>query len=108
MPRRCSLRDEDRPWKGGSQAFERRRWAERALELARRHPDLAFRAITALNWFFYHWQLGDLATAALVVDEMRALMRAPDVSPVVAVNASMTVVLHEWLSALPSYRRTVS
>ena len=84
------------------------RWAERALELARRHPDLGFRGITALNWFLYHWQLGDLARAALVVDEMRALMRARDVSPVVAINASMAVVWHESLSALPSYRRTVS
>ena len=40
-----------------------------------------------------------LATAAAVVDEMRAVMRARDVSPVAAVNASMTVVWYEatWL-----------
>ena len=38
---------------------------------------------------------------------MRALMRARDVSPIVAVNASMTVVLQEFVYLVPSYRQTV-
>src|SRR5262249_53134508 len=83
-------------------------WAERAPELSQRHPSLMWRTITAFHWFQYHMQLGDLAKAGLVVDDMRALMRAPDVSPGFAVSASMTVVWHEWLSADPSYRDTVA
>jgi LuxR family transcriptional regulator, maltose regulon positive regulatory protein len=84
------------------------RWAERAWNLARRHSDLSFRAITALNWCYYHYQLGDCAKAALVADEMRALMRTCNISPVANVLASMTVVWHELAYALLSYRDTVS
>src|SRR5439155_16688943 len=43
-----------------------------------------------------------------VVDEMRGLIRARDVPPHVAVHASVTVALHEFVFALPSCRRTVA
>jgi LuxR family transcriptional regulator, maltose regulon positive regulatory protein len=84
------------------------RWAERALELSQKHPNLTWRTLTAFNWFQYHMQLGDLARAGLVADGMQALMRTVNVAPVIAVGASMTVVWHEWLSADSSYRDTVA
>ncbi len=83
-------------------------WAQRALLLARRRSNPAFRALTAFNWFLYHVELGDFAKAALVVDEMQSLMRSRDASPAVAVNASMTVVWYESLFVRGSYRRSVS
>jgi len=83
-------------------------WAERAIGLARRHPDPALRTMTAVNWLMYQWQVGDFSGVDVVADEMRALMRARDISPVIAVNASMTVAWYEAAKALPSYRRTVA
>ncbi len=84
------------------------RWAERAIELARRHPDPFTRAIAAVAWFRHQLQAGDLAKVAAVVDEMRTVMRARDVSPIAAVNATMVVAWYEAATALPSYRRTVA
>ena len=84
------------------------RWAERALNLTRQHADLSFRAITAVIWFYYYYRFGDCAKAAVVADEMRALLCARNISPIVKVNASMTVVFHEFAYMLPSYRRTVT
>ena len=84
------------------------RWAQRALELTREHPDLVFRAITAFTWFYYHYQMGDFGRASVVVDEMRGLMGDLNLSPVVRLVSSMSVALHELTFALPSYRRTVS
>ena len=44
--------------------------------------------------------------AAVVVDEMRAVMQARDSSPATAVNASMTVVWYEAMMARrPTARR---
>jgi LuxR family transcriptional regulator, maltose regulon positive regulatory protein len=83
-------------------------WAERAIELARQHPDLFTRTIAAVVWFYHQLQAGDLAKVAAVVDEMRAVMRARDVSPVAVVDASMVVAWYEAATALPSYRRTVA
>ena len=83
-------------------------WAERAIELARGHPDPALKMMTAVNWLHYQAQAGDLMKAAVVVDEMRAVMQARDSSPIMAVNASMTVVWYEAMMALPSYRQTVT
>ena len=83
-------------------------WAERAIEVARRHPDPFTRAIAAVAWFHHQLQAGDLAKVAAVVDEMRTVMRARDVSPIAAVNASMVVAWYEAATALPSYRRTVA
>jgi ATP/maltotriose-dependent transcriptional regulator MalT/DNA-binding SARP family transcriptional activator len=83
-------------------------WAERAIEVARRHPDPFTRAITAIIWFHYQLQAGDLARVAVVVDEMRTVMRARDVSPTAIVNASMAVAWYEAATALPSYRQTVA
>jgi len=82
-------------------------WAERGIEVARQHPDPFVRAIAAVTWFQYQLQSGDLARVATVVDDMRAVMRARDVSPVAAVNAGMVVAWYEAAMALPSYRRTV-
>jgi LuxR family transcriptional regulator, maltose regulon positive regulatory protein len=82
-------------------------WAERAIEVARRHPDPFTRAITAIIWFHYQLQAGDLARVAIVVDEMRSVMRARAVSPTAIVNASMVVAWYEAATALPSYRSTV-
>jgi LuxR family transcriptional regulator, maltose regulon positive regulatory protein len=82
-------------------------WAERAIVLARGHPDLAIRAMAAANWLQYQLQQGDLSETAVVVDEMRVLMQARDISPVMVVNAAMTVAWYEALTAAPSYRRTV-
>jgi hypothetical protein len=84
------------------------RWAERAIELARRHPDPFTRAIGAVAWFRHQLQAGDLAKVAAVVDEMRTAMRARDVSPIAAVDASMVVAWYEAAMALPSYRRTLA
>jgi LuxR family transcriptional regulator, maltose regulon positive regulatory protein len=85
-----------------------RSWAERAIGLARGHPDLGIRAMAAANWLQYQLQQGDLAEATVVVDEMRVLMRSRGISPVTAVNAATTVAWHEVLTAAPSYRRTVA
>jgi len=83
-------------------------WAERAIAVARRHPDPFTRAITAIIWFHHQLQAGDLARVAVVVDEMRTVMRARDVSPTAAVNAGMVVAWYEAATALPSYRNTVA
>src|SRR5262249_6202740 len=83
-------------------------WAERAIEVARRHPDPFTRAITNAIWFHYQLQAGDLARVAVVVDEMRAVMRARGASPTAVVNASMVVAWYEAATALPSYRDTVA
>ena len=83
-------------------------WAERALELARRHPDPFTKAITAIIWFHYQLQTGDLARVTTVVDEMRSVMRSPGLSPTALVNASMVVAWYEAAAALPSYRDTVA
>ncbi len=83
-------------------------WAERAIEVARRHPDPFTRAIAALAWFQHQLQVGDLAQVVVVVDEMRTVIRARDVSPIAAVNGRMVVVWYEAAMALPSYRRTVA
>jgi hypothetical protein len=64
--------------------------------------------MAAAGWLQYQMQQGDLANATGVVDEMRALMRTRDVSPVMAVNASMTVAWYEALTVAPSYRDTVT
>jgi hypothetical protein len=84
------------------------RWAERAMALTRQQPNLGFRAITALNWYVYHFQLGNHARAAGVIDEMRKTMLAGTTAPDVAVMASVAVVWFEALTGLPSYRATTS
>jgi LuxR family transcriptional regulator, maltose regulon positive regulatory protein len=84
------------------------RWAERAIELTRRHPDPFAGTIAAMIWFHHQLQAGDLAEVAAVVDEMRAVMRIPDISPIEVLNASMVVAWYEAATALPSYRRTVA
>lgn len=94
-----TFRDPSRP--------DAERWAARALDLSRHHPDLVWRAIIAFNWFAYHLQFGRFAMAGEVVDEMRTLMRASDTSALVAVCAGMTVVSHEALTADPAYRETL-
>jgi LuxR family transcriptional regulator, maltose regulon positive regulatory protein len=83
-------------------------WARRAFELARRHPDRNLQAISAANWLYYQLEAGELSEAALVVDEMRALVSTRDVSPIVVVNASVPVVWWESLNAIPSYRQTIA
>jgi DNA-binding SARP family transcriptional activator len=83
-------------------------WAERAIRLARGHPDPSLRTMAAANWFMYQWQVGDFSGVDVVADEMRALMRTRDILPVVAVGASMTVAWYEAAKALPSYRSTVT
>jgi ATP/maltotriose-dependent transcriptional regulator MalT/DNA-binding SARP family transcriptional activator len=84
------------------------RWAERALDLTRRHPDRIFRTLACFAWFLLYWQRGDGARASLVIDEMRGTMRARDVAPLVAVHAAVPVAWYEALWALPSYRQTVA
>jgi LuxR family maltose regulon positive regulatory protein len=83
-------------------------WARRAIELARHHPDPALRTTTVFFWAQYQWVFGDFSGVEAAANEMRALMHARESSPVVAVNASMTVVWYEAAKALPSYRRTVA
>ena len=84
------------------------RWADRARELTRGHADLAFRAVVILTWLHYHYQVGDFTGDELAVYEMRALMRARGVPPVVKIIASMSVVWYEFAHAQSSYRDTVS
>jgi DNA-binding SARP family transcriptional activator len=85
-------------------------WAERAIELARRHPDrdTFARAIAAMIWFLHQLQAGDLARVAAVVDEMRAVMGGLEASPIEVLDASMVVTWYEAATALPSYRHTVA
>jgi ATP/maltotriose-dependent transcriptional regulator MalT/DNA-binding SARP family transcriptional activator len=61
-----------------------RRWAERALELSRRHPDPIVRAEIAFSWTLYHVQGGDFARAASVIEELQELARARNASPLAA------------------------
>src|SRR6185369_7602662 len=68
------------------------RWAERAIELGRRHPDITTRAMAAVHWVHYQLQVGDLASAAVIADEMGAVTRDRTHSPVELVNARMPVV----------------
>jgi len=84
------------------------RWAERAIELARSHPDRSLRAIAIGAWIHFEVQRGDLAKVAGLIDDLRAILRDRNASPVFAVNASGPVAWYEALMALPSYRRTVS
>jgi len=84
------------------------RWAERAIELARTHPDTATRSMAMMSWITYQAQVGDLAKAATAVDEMRGVMLARDASPVDAVNAGIAVAWYEAMTAQPEYRRTVA
>jgi DNA-binding SARP family transcriptional activator len=64
-----------------------RRWAERALELSRRHPDPVVRAETLFSWTLYHLQIGDFAPAVAVLEELQELARASNASPFVALSA---------------------
>ena len=61
-----------------------------------------FRTITLWTWFVYQFQRGDHAKVASIVDDMRALMHARNVSPVVAVNASATVAWYDAVVAIGS------
>jgi DNA-binding SARP family transcriptional activator len=81
------------------------RWAARALELSRSDADLGLRAISAFNWWLYHFQLGQHTNAA-PVDEMRALMDARDTAPEVAVMASLLPIWSEALTGDVAYRAT--
>ena len=35
-----------------------------------------------LNWLIYHWELGNIAKAELVVDEMRTIMHDRNIPPI--------------------------
>jgi ATP/maltotriose-dependent transcriptional regulator MalT len=83
-------------------------WAARVIDLGPRHPDPTTRAMAIVNWIHYQIQFGDVASASAVVDEMRRVARARDVSPVAIVNASMPVAWYEAITAVPSYRDTVA
>ncbi|HXF75600.1 MAG TPA: AAA family ATPase, partial [Methylomirabilota bacterium] len=83
-------------------------WAERAWELARRHPDPTLQTGTAISFFLYHLLNGNPAKATPAVDEMRRLMSWREVLPTVALNAAVSAVWHDWLFASPAYRRTVA
>jgi DNA-binding SARP family transcriptional activator len=83
-------------------------WAERAWELARRHPDPTLQTGTAISFFLYHLLSGNPAKATPAVDEMRRLMSSREVLPTVALNAAVSAVWHDWLFASPAYRRTVA
>ena len=48
-------------------------WAERALMLARKQMDVSVKVSGLLNWLIYHWELGNVAKAALAVDELRTI-----------------------------------
>jgi ATP/maltotriose-dependent transcriptional regulator MalT/DNA-binding SARP family transcriptional activator len=82
-------------------------WAARANELASGHPDLTIRSFAAMVWLIHQWQLADFSGVDALAEEMRALMLAPDASPVVVMNAGMSVAWHEAAKALPSYRASV-
>ena len=102
-PRRCSSRP-----RCGSRPIPRRRTGPSEPSSWRGGTRTHSRAIAAVAWFHHQLQAGDLAKVAAVVDEMRAAIRARDVSPIAAVNASMAVAWYEAAMALPSYRRTVA
>jgi LuxR family transcriptional regulator, maltose regulon positive regulatory protein len=82
------------------------RWAGRAIELVRGHPDPSLRAIAAGAWIHFEVQRGDVTRTAALVDDMRAYLRNRDA--VFAVNASGSVAWYDAVMGLPTYRRTVS
>lgn len=82
------------------------RWAARALDLVRTHPDASLRAIAGGSLLLFAVQQGDIARVAGLIDDMRAYLRGGDA--VFAVNASAPVAWYEMVLALPSYRRTVA
>ena len=84
------------------------RWADRALELARVHPDLQFRAITAGQWLFYRAWFAELRQVGTIAEDMLALMKAHDLNPGVRMIAGITVTGYDFLLGLPTYRRTVA
>jgi LuxR family transcriptional regulator, maltose regulon positive regulatory protein len=84
------------------------RWAARAIELGRSHPDVATKAMAVVTWMLYQLEVGQLARASVVIDEMRTVIRGRDVSPVSVVNASMPIVWYEAFTAQASYRETVT
>jgi len=83
-------------------------WAERAFKLARQHPDLGLRTSMAIGWVFYHWQRGDLEKNLIVVEDMRDLMRAANVSPFVVLSAGNIVAACEWMCGSLSCCDTVA
>ena len=83
-------------------------WAERALMLARKQTDIALKVSTLLDWLIYHWELGNIAKAALAVDELRSIAHDRHAPPIPSMTAGFGVAWYEALSALPSYRFTVA
>lgn len=80
-------------------------WAARALELSRSDTDLGLRAISAFNWWLFHFQLGH-PPHTTIVEEMRALMEDRDTLPEVAVMASVVRIWHDALTGNAAYRNT--
>jgi LuxR family transcriptional regulator, maltose regulon positive regulatory protein len=83
-------------------------WAERALMLVRTQKDVSLKVNTLLNWLIYHWELGNVAKAVLVVDELRTITHDRHIPPIPSMTAAFGVAWHEALSALPSYKLTVA
>jgi len=84
------------------------RWATRARELARTHPDPSLRGLAAASLLHFEMQRGDVASVGPMIEELRARIRGRDTSPGFAVNASGPVAWYEALMALPTCRQTVS
>src|SRR5262249_38833134 len=56
------------------------RWAARAEELVRSHPDPSLRAIAAGALIHFEGQRGEVARVAPLIDDLRAVLRARDAS----------------------------
>ncbi|HEY7164807.1 MAG TPA: BTAD domain-containing putative transcriptional regulator [Candidatus Binatia bacterium] len=83
-------------------------WAERALMLARKQTDLFLKVKTCLNWLVYHFELGNIAKAELVLEELSTITNDTDTPPIYSMEAAFGVGWYEALSALPSYKVTVA
>lgn len=71
-------------------------WAERAFALAREIRDVNRRMLIGFMLATYHLWLGNLAKAALVVESLRALARAPGASPLVRLTWSLVEAYQSW------------
>ena len=83
-------------------------WAEHALMLTQKQTDLFLKVNAFLNWLVYHLEIGNIAKAELVIDELRMMLHDRNTPPTYSMRAAFGVGWYEALSALPSYRLTVA
>ncbi len=85
-------------------------WAERTLALARASSDMHLRFHAQFAWVWHNlMNLGDLAKAGAVVEEIRDAVRSRAASPILRLLGMVAVARYEWLAgAFAACRRTVA